>query len=51
VESCAEELARDTDADPEVNRRRDELEAAMSAVEGLIQKTFLADVKQSSARR
>jgi Fe-S-cluster containining protein len=51
VESCAEALAEDADADPEVNRRRDELEAAMSAVEGLIQKTFLADIKPSSARR
>jgi hypothetical protein len=51
AESCAEALAEDADADPEVNRRRDELEAAMSAVEGLIQKTFLADIKPSSARR
>jgi hypothetical protein len=51
AESCAEALAKDTDADPGVNRRRDELEAAMSAVEGLIQKTFLADINPSSARR
>ncbi len=50
-ESCAEALAEDTDADPEVNRTRAELEAAMSAVEGLIRKTFLAEAKSSSARR
>jgi len=51
VESCAEALAKDTDADPEVNRKRDELEAAMSSVEGLIQKTFLAAVTPSSLHR
>ena len=45
AESCAEALAEDTDPDPDVNRRRDELEAAMSAVEDLIQKTFLADAR------
>jgi uncharacterized protein len=50
-ERCAEALAKDTDADPEVNRKRAELEAAMSAVEGLIRKTFLADARPSSARR
>lgn len=50
-ERCAEALAKDTDADPEVNRKRAELEAAMSTVEGLIRKTFLADAKPSSARR
>ena len=46
-ESCAEALAKDTDADPEENRKRAELEAAMSAVEGLIRKTFLADARPS----
>jgi hypothetical protein len=46
-EICAEALAKDVDADPEVNRKRVELEAAMSAVEGLIRRTFLADAKQS----
>jgi Fe-S-cluster containining protein len=50
-ESCAEELAKDTDADPEVNRRRAELDAAMSSVERLIRKTFLAEPRPSSARR
>jgi len=50
-ESCAEELAKDTHANPEVNRKRAELEAAMSAVEALIRKTFLADPRPSSPRR
>jgi Fe-S-cluster containining protein len=40
-ESCAETLARDADADPQVNRKRAELEAAMSAMEELIRKRFL----------
>jgi hypothetical protein len=40
-ESCAEALARNADADPEVNRKRAALEAAMSAVEQLIRKVFL----------
>ncbi len=40
-ERCAEVLARDSGTDPEVNRRRAELEAAMSAVERLIRRTFL----------
>jgi hypothetical protein len=34
-------LAKDTNADPEVNRKRAELEAEMAAVEELIRKTFL----------
>ncbi|HEY2953948.1 MAG TPA: YkgJ family cysteine cluster protein [Candidatus Eisenbacteria bacterium] len=42
-ESCAEALAKDEASDPEVNRKRAELEAAMSAVEELVQKTFLAE--------
>ncbi len=50
-ERCAEALTADPDADPEVNRKRAELEAAMSAVEGLIRKTFLADGRSSAARR
>ena len=50
-ESCAETLAKDADSDPKVNRKRAELEAAMSAVEELIQKTFLADARASSKRR
>ena len=41
-ESCAEALARDAGGDPEVNRKRAELEAAMFGVEELVQKTFLA---------
>lgn len=40
-EVCAEALAGDAHADPEVNRKRAELEAAMSSVEELIRKTFL----------
>ena len=40
-EGCAEALAREAGANPEVNRKRTELEAEMSAVEGLIRKTFL----------
>ena len=40
-ERCAEALARDAGANPEVERKRAELEAAMSAVERLIRKTFL----------
>ena len=50
-ESCAEALAEDTDANPEVNRKRAELEAAMSAVERSIRRTFLADARPSSTRR
>lgn len=50
-ESCAEALAKDGDSDPKVNRRRAELEAAMSNVEELIRKTFLADARPSPARR
>jgi Fe-S-cluster containining protein len=50
-ECCAEELTKDTHADPEVNRKRAELEAAMSAVERSIRKTFLADARPSLARR
>jgi hypothetical protein len=48
-ESCAEALARSAHADPEVNRKRAELEAAMSAVEELIRKTFLGAAGSSSA--
>jgi Fe-S-cluster containining protein len=40
-ERCAEALARDTNAHPEVSRKRAELEAEMSALEKLIRKTFL----------
>jgi len=49
-ENCAEALANDTDPDPEVNRKRAELEGAMSAVERLIRKTFLADARRSRER-
>jgi hypothetical protein len=42
-ESCAEALAKDADSDPKVNRRRAELEAAISDVEDLLRDTFLAD--------
>ena len=50
-ERCSEELAKDADANPEVNRKRTELEAAMSAVERLIRKTFLADNENTSSTR
>jgi uncharacterized protein len=40
-ERCAEALATEVGANPEVNRKRIELEGAMSAVEKLIRKTFL----------
>jgi Fe-S-cluster containining protein len=40
-ERCAEALIRDVPANPEVNRKRAELEVAMSAVEKLIRKRFL----------
>jgi len=40
-ESCAEALARNGKADPEVSRKRAELEGAMAAVEEMLQKTFL----------
>ncbi len=40
-ERCAEALAGEADATPEVNRKREELEAAMSAVEKTIWQTFL----------
>jgi Fe-S-cluster containining protein len=50
-ESCGEALARDADADPEVNRKRTELEAAMSAVEELLRKMFLDGGGLSHAQR
>ena len=42
-ERCVEALAlaEEVAADPEINRTRDELEAAMISVESLIQETFL----------
>jgi len=49
-EACAEALAKDASEDPEVNRRRAELEAAMSAVQNSIQATFLRDGPASPAR-
>ena len=44
-ERCMEALAltEEVDADPEMNGKRDELEAAMTSVEALIQETFLGD--------
>ena len=50
-ESCAEALARDAAADPQVNRKRAELEAAMSAAGELIRKTFLDGGGRSPAHR
>jgi hypothetical protein len=46
-ERCAEALAKSPSADPEVNRKRAELEAAMSAVEELIRKRFLGPEEES----
>jgi hypothetical protein len=43
AESCAETLAGDTDAKPQMNRKRAELERAMAAVEKSISRTFLAE--------
>ena len=42
-ERCAEALARseEVDADPEMRRQREELEAAMTSLENLIRATFL----------
>ena len=44
-ERCVEALAlsEEADADPKINRNRDELETAMISVESLIQETFLGD--------
>jgi Fe-S-cluster containining protein len=44
-ESCAELLAGTVDLGPETQRRRAELEAAMSAVEEMLRKTFLGGVR------
>lgn len=46
-ERCEEALAlsADADVDPEMNRKRDELQAAMTSVEQLIETTFLASAK------
>jgi len=48
-ESCAEALARKPNADPEVNRKRAQMEAEMSAVEELIRTTFLGGAGPSNA--
>jgi hypothetical protein len=50
-ESCAEALARDPDPVPQVNRKRAGLEAAMSAVEELLRKTFLDRGRRAHAHR
>ena len=44
-ERCLEALAlsEEVDADPETDRKRDELEAAMTSVESFVGKTFLGD--------
>jgi hypothetical protein len=49
-ERCAEMLAKDGDADPEVDRKRAELEAAMSGVEEMIRKRFLGEGQRSRLR-
>ncbi len=50
-ERCAEALAQERHADPEVNRRHRELEAAMAELTESIEKTFLAGVVGPRARR
>jgi len=50
-ESCAYALARDPHPVPQVNRKRTELEAAMSTVEELLRKTFLGGGRRSHAHR
>lgn len=50
-EGCDEALARAADADPRASRKRAELEAAMSAVEKLLRKTFLDGAGRSHAHR
>jgi hypothetical protein len=51
AESCAETLARDTDAKPRTNRKRAELERAMAAVEKSIATTFLAERDSGPSER
>jgi hypothetical protein len=46
-ERCAEALAKGPSAKPEVNRKRAELEAEMSGVEGLIGRVFLRSGKRA----
>jgi hypothetical protein len=46
-ESCAETLARDADTHPQVNRKRADLETAMSTMEELLRKTFLEGGRRS----
>ena len=48
-ESCAEALAKDAKAGPDAKRKRAELEAELSAVETLIQETFLGRTWPSNA--
>jgi hypothetical protein len=50
-ECCDEALARDPDPAPQVNRKRAELEAVISAVEELIRRTFLDGGGRSHAQR
>lgn len=52
-ERCAEALAGGARSNPQVNRNRAELEAAMSAMEGLLRTRFLGggDVKRAAHRR
>lgn len=51
AESCAETLAGDTDAKPQMNRKRAELERAMAAVEKSIWTTFLAERDSGPSER
>jgi uncharacterized protein len=46
-ERCAEALSRNAKRDPEVSRKRVELEAEMSALEALIRKVFLGGGRPS----
>ena len=49
-ERCAEALSRKAGSDPEMNRKRAELETAMSAKEEFIRKTFLGGRGESGTR-
>ena len=50
-ERCVEALSRGAGSDPEVTRDRAELEAAMSAVEGLLRTRFLGGGDERGAAR
>lgn len=45
-EACAEAIAGEASTDPALNRRRDDLEAAMAALEAHLSTTFLRSVRK-----